>query len=323
MIKSLEETQSIAREVLDNEANALNNLKNFLDEDFYKAIQHIYNSPGRVIITGIGKSAIIANKIVATLNSTGTRAIFMHAADAVHGDIGMVQKDDSVICISKSGNSAEVKVLIPLLQQAGNCMIAMVGNTNSYLAENADYVLNTSIETEACPNNLAPTTSTTAQLAMGDALAVCLINFREFSKKDFAKYHPGGSLGKKLYLRMADLYQQNPKPQVDGDANLKEVIMEITEKRLGATAVTINGQMKGLITDGDLRRMLNDAENINNIRAKDIMSQEPKTINENELAVNALEDLRENKVSQLVVVNDQSEYLGMVHFHDLNREGIL
>lgn len=321
-MKTYEETRDIALRVLENEASAIRNLSSFINEDFYKAVQHIYNSSGRVIITGIGKSAIIANKIVATLNSTGTRSIFMHAADAVHGDIGMVQEEDVIICISKSGNSPEIKVLAPLLKQSGNQLIAMVGNIDSYLAHQADLILNTTIEAEACPNDLAPTTSTTAQLVMGDALAVALIEYREFGKKDFARFHPGGTLGKQLYLRVADLYSQNPKPEVDMDAPLKDVIMDISTKRLGATVVSENGTMKGVITDGDLRRMLSETNNVKDVKARDIMSTNPRTIDEEELAVEALEIIRENKVSQVVVTKD-GEYAGMVHIHDLNREGLL
>ena len=321
-MKSFEETRQIALSVLENEAGAIQNLRSFIDEHFYACVKAIYNSNGRVIITGIGKSAIIANKIVATLNSTGTRSIFMHAADAVHGDIGMVQEEDIIIAISKSGNTPEIKVLAPLKKQTGNILIAMVGNPDSYLGNQANYILNTQIDAEACPNNLAPTTSTTAQIVMGDALAVSLIRFREFGEHDFARFHPGGTLGKQLYLRASDLFQNNAKPEVDAEADLKEVIVEISTKRLGATVVTSEGQMIGVITDGDLRRMLNDTDNLKNIRAKDIMSTEPKTIEKDELAVNALSIMRNNKISQVIVM-DADEYVGMVHIHDLNREGLL
>ena len=259
-MKSFEETRQIALNVLENEAGAIQNLSAYIDDQFYQCVKAIYNSSGRVIITGIGKSAIIANKIVATLNSTGTRAIFMHAADAVHGDIGMIREEDVIIAISKSGNTPEIKVLAPLLRQSGNTVIAMVGNPDSYLGKQSNYILNTQIESEACPNNLAPTTSTTVQMVMGDALAVSLIRFREFGEDDFARFHPGGTLGKQLYLRAADLYHPDLKPEVDSDADLKAVIVEITTKRLGATVVKSNGKVAGVITDGDLRRMLNNTD---------------------------------------------------------------
>lgn len=321
-MKSFEATRQIALEVLTNEANAIENLKDFINQDFHNCVKAIYQSRGRVIITGIGKSAIIANKIVATLNSTGTRAIFMHAADAVHGDIGMIQEEDIIIAISKSGNTPEIKVLAPHLRESGNQLIAMVGNPDSYLGNQADYVLNTEIDTEACPNNLAPTTSTTAQLVMGDALAVSLINFREFGEEDFAKFHPGGTLGKQLYLRASDLYTNNMRPEVDHKADLKSVIVEISTKRLGATAVKNGDRMAGVITDGDLRRMLNDTNQLDTVKAEDIMNPNPKTIEKEDLAVKARDIMRENEVSQVVVMDGET-YLGMIHIHDLNREGLL
>jgi arabinose-5-phosphate isomerase len=322
-MKSAEETLQTARNVLDIEAQTIIRLKDFLDEDFYKAVKIIYEAKGRVVVTGIGKSANIANKIVATFNSTGTPALFMHAADAIHGDLGMIQKGDVVICISNSGNTPEIKLLVPLLKEGGNKLIAMVGNTGSFLAENADFVLNTSITTEACPNNLAPTSSTTAQLVMGDALAVCLLDWREFSPEDFARYHPGGSLGKKLYLRVSDIYTQNEKPAVSPDADIKTIIMEISSKRLGATAVVDEeGFVKGMITDGDLRRLLSRTESLEGLIAENIMSANPKTINKDELATKALEIMRDKKITQIIVAEDK-KYLGIVHIHDLNKEGLM
>ena len=321
-MKTLAQTQEIAKDVLTNEAQAISGLQQYIHEDFYHAVNTIYQSHGRVVVTGIGKSAIIANKIVATLNSTGTRAMYMHAADAVHGDIGMVQAHDIVIAISKSGNSPEIKVLAPLLKEMGNTLIAMTGQKASFLGEQADYILHTPIAVEACPNNLAPTTSTTAQLVMGDALAVSLIEFRGFGEEDFARFHPGGTLGKQLYLRAGDLYHSELKPEVSPDATLKEVIFEISSKRLGATVVSDQDSMQGIITDGDLRRMLNDVSNITTIHAKDIMTQMPRTIQKDELAVKARDMMREDQVSQLIVM-DGNTYLGMLHIHDLNREGLL
>lgn len=321
-MKTFHETRHIACEVLDNEAKAVEGLKHYINEDFYTAVQAIYHSQGRVVVTGIGKSAIIANKMVATLNSTGTRAMFMHAADAVHGDIGMVQDEDVVVAISKSGNTPEIKVLAPLLRQSGNTFIAMVGQTDSYLGKQADYCLQTPIDAEACPNNLAPTTSTTTQLAMGDALAVTLINFRSFGEEDFARFHPGGTLGKQLYLKAGDLYHQALKPVVTPEASLKDVIVEISSKRLGATVVSDDQEIQGMITDGDLRRMLSEVSDVNAIKAADIMSCQPQTIQKEELAVKARDIMREQQVSQLIVM-DGAEYLGMLHIHDLNREGLL
>ncbi len=275
-----------------------------------------------MIVTGIGKSAIIAQKIVATFNSTGTPAIFMHAADAIHGDLGMIQRNDLVICISKSGNTPEIKVLVPLLKQSDNKLVALVGDTNSYLAKQAHWVLDTSVEVEACPNNLAPTTSTTAQLAMGDALAVCLLECREFTKEDFAKYHPGGSLGKRLYLKVGDLASQNEKPEVSSNASVKDVIIEITKNRLGAVAVVDDGTLHGIITDGDIRRMLEKNNSIDGLQAKDIMSTSPKFINKDELAVNALDVLRQNNITQ-ILVGTNTKFEGFIHLHDLLKEGII
>lgn len=311
-----------AKSTIAMEAEAISNLTELLTKDFSEAVELIYSSKGRVIITGIGKSAIIANKIVATLNSTGTPAVFMHAADAIHGDLGLILKDDVVICISKSGNTPEIKVLVPLIKNAKNPMIAITGNSESFLGQQADYVLNAYVEQEACPNNLAPTTSTTAQLVLGDALAVCLLHLRGFSSKDFAKYHPGGALGKKLYLRVNDLSSQNMRPQVAPDTALKDVIVEISEKMLGVTAVVDKGDILGIITDGDLRRMLSEIEELTAITAMDIMSKNPRVIDAEAMAIDAKELMEECGISQLLVTKN-GRYDGVVHLHDLIKEGIL
>ncbi|TPV32912.1 KpsF/GutQ family sugar-phosphate isomerase [Paucihalobacter ruber] len=312
----------LAKSTIETESMAISNLGNLLTNDFAEAVELIYNSKGRVIVTGIGKSAIIANKIVATFNSTGTPAIFMHAADAIHGDLGLILEDDVVICISKSGNTPEIKVLIPLIKNAKNSIIAITGNPESYLGLQSDLVLNTYVEKEACPNNLAPTTSTTAQLVMGDALAVCLLELRGFSSKDFAKYHPGGALGKRLYLRVGDLSSQNQKPAVQKNTSLKEVIVEISEKMLGVTAVLEGEKLIGIVTDGDLRRMLYKNFDVNGVTAKDIMTPNPKTINLNAMAVDAKERMENFGISQLLV-EDNGLYCGVVHLHDLVKEGII
>jgi arabinose-5-phosphate isomerase len=311
-----------AKKTIQIESDAITHLSELLTDDFANAVELIYNSKGRVIITGIGKSAIIANKIVATLNSTGTPAVFMHAADAIHGDLGLILEDDVVICISKSGNTPEIKVLVPLIKNAKNKMIAITGNIKSFLGQQADYILNTYVAQEACPNNLAPTTSTTAQLVMGDALAVCLLELRGFSSTDFAKYHPGGALGKRLYLRVSDLSSVNEKPQVQLDTNVKQVIVEISEKRLGVTAVVEDGKIVGIITDGDLRRMLTKSDAFIHLTAKDIMSLNPKRIDEDAMAVDAMELMETNEISQLLVENN-GQYAGVVHIHDLIKEGII
>ena len=311
-----------AKKTIELESQAVAHLSSLLTDDFANAVQLIYNSKGRVIITGIGKSAIIANKIVATLNSTGTPSVFMHAADAIHGDLGLILEDDVVICISKSGNTPEIKVLVPLIKNANNKMIAITGNPKSFLGQQSDHVLNTYVEQEACPNNLAPTTSTTAQLVMGDALAVCLLELRGFSSKDFAKYHPGGALGKRLYLRVNDLSSMNEKPQVSTDTNVKQVIVEISEKMLGVTAVVENNKIVGIITDGDLRRMLTKNESFMHLTAKDIMSSNPKRIESNAMAVDAMELMEANEISQLLVEH-KGEYAGVIHLHDLIKEGII
>lgn len=321
-MKSNIEIIEIAKKTLQLEADGIMRLCSQINENFPEIVHQILYLKGRVIVTGIGKSAIIAQKIVASFNSTGTPAIFMHAADAIHGDLGMIQKDDLVICISKSGNTPEIKVLIPLLKQSDNKLVGMVGDVDSYLARQADWVLDTTVGAEACPHNLAPTSSTTAQMAMGDALAVCLLECREFTSADFAKYHPGGSLGKRLYLKVSDLASQNEKPEVPSDATVQEVIIEITKNRLGAVAVVDAGVLKGIITDGDIRRMLEKNSTIAGLKALDIMSDKPKYIDKNELAVNALEVLRENNITQ-ILVGSESKFEGFIHLHDLLKEGII
>ena len=313
---------AIAKRTMETEAKAIQHLSTLLNEDFSLAVECIRSSIGRVVISGIGKSALIASKIVATLNSTGTPAIFMHAADAIHGDLGTVQENDVVICISKSGNTPEIKMLVPLIKRGKNKLIGMTGNTDSFLAQQADYILNTFVEKEACPNNLAPTTSTTAQLVVGDALAICLLELKGFGSKDFAKYHPGGALGKRLYLRVGDIASKNQVPQVDVDKDVKAVIVEISEKMLGATAVMENNRLVGIVTDGDIRRMLNKYDNIYGLRAKDIMSSNPKSIGVDVLAVKALELMQAKGISQLLAV-DGEDYKGIVHLHNLINEGIL
>ena len=315
--------KQIALRTIQMEADSISGLASFINLDFEKAIQAIADCKGRLIISGIGKSAVIAQKIVATLNSTGTQASFMHAADAIHGDLGMIQQEDVVIIISKSGSSPEIKVLVPLIKNFGNTLIGMIGNTDSFLAKHSDIVLNTTVEQEACPNNLAPTTSTTAQLVMGDVLAVVLMELKGFNSDDFAKFHPGGTLGKKLYLRVADLYKDNEKPKVLASQSLKDVIMEISKKRLGAAAVVDDkNTLLGVITDGDLRRMLEKNGNIEKTLAKDIMTTNPKTIGADQLAVDALDMMRRNEISQLVVV-ENNKYSGIIHLHDLIREGLI
>lgn len=321
-MKTNSEILELAQKTLRIEAEGITRLSTQITDDFPKVVQRILYLNGRVIVTGIGKSAIIAQKIVATLNSTGTPAIFMHAADAIHGDLGMIQKDDLVICISKSGNTPEIKVLTPLLKLAGNTLVGMVGDINSFLAKQADLILDTTIEVEACPLNLAPTTSTIAQLAMGDALAVCLLESREFTSADFARYHPGGSLGKRLYLKVGDLSVHNEKPKVNPSASVKEVLIEITRNRLGAVAVVENEQIKGIITDGDIRRMMEVHHSIDGLTAADIMGKSPKSIDKDELAVHALEILRTNNITQILVSSD-NKYAGFVHLHDLLKEGII
>lgn len=310
-----------AKNTLKLEADSIAKLVEFIDDEFVQIVNLILQSSGRVIVTGIGKSANIANKIVATLNSTGTPAIFMHAADAIHGDLGIVLKDDVVICISKSGTSPEIKVLVPLVKSMGNPLIAMSGNMTSYLAEKSDYVLNTTVEKEACPNDLAPTSSTTAQLAMGDALAVALMECHGFSANDFAKNHPGGALGKKMFLKLGDIVDSKKQPQVALDTFVKDIILEISSGRLGATAVIDNGHIVGMITDGDLRRMLQSTEDFSSLTAKDIMSSSPVTLSVNDLAVKGFQVMEKNNITQVLLTDDKI-YAGIVHLHDILKEGI-
>lgn len=313
-----------ALRTIELEAQSISQLASQLDESQFEAVvDSLVQTNGRIVISGIGKSAIVAQKIVATFNSTGSPAIFLHAADAIHGDLGVVQQGDAVIIISKSGETPEIKVLVPLVKNFGNKLIAITGNTKSYLARKADFVLDTTVQQEACPNNLAPTTSTTAQMVMGDVLAVCLMERRGFKSDDFAKLHPGGNLGKKLYLRVSDLYKENEKPEVGTDTTVKEVIMEMTRKRLGVTAVTgTDGALVGIITDGDLRRMLEKSDSINTITSRDIMTINPVTIVPGELAINALELMKRNEITQIAVV-EEGKYLGIIHLHDLIKEGLI
>lgn len=311
-----------AKKTILSESESIANLVQFLDDDFAKAAEIIYNSKGRLVVTGIGKSALIATKIVATLNSTGTPSMFLHAAEAIHGDLGMVQPGDVVICISKSGNSPEIKVLVPLLKRFGNVLIGMTANKNSFLGKESDFVLNAYVESEACPNNLAPTNSTTAQLVLGDAIAVCLMEMRNFKSEDFAKYHPGGALGKKLLLRVGDMLDGTHKPEVAPESSIKAAIVEISEKRLGVTAVIENHKIIGIITDGDIRRMLNDRDNIAGVTAADIMTRNPKTIRSTDMAADALNTMENHAITQLVVADD-GEYKGILHLHDILKEGIV
>lgn len=320
----LREIKGYAIETIEREIAAVRQLPSFVDDNFATAAQMIFEGKGRVIITGIGKSAIIATKIVATLNSTGTPAVFMHAADAIHGDLGIIQPNDVVICISNSGDSPEIKVLVPLIRNIGdNKIIAMVGRQDSTLAKLSDYVIYTHVDNEACPNNLAPTSSTTAQLVMGDALAMTLLRMRGFSSEDYAKVHPGGALGKKLYMRVGDILSKDLVPKVSAGAKINEIIFEISSKLLGATAVmNDDGTIAGIITDGDIRRMLQKGQSINDITARDIMSPNPKTTDSEELAVKAFNKMEENKITQLIVLSD-GEYKGMIHIHDILREGVV
>jgi len=320
-LKTKLQIEEIAKATLEVEALSVSALVNFIDSDFTSAVSAIFHSTGRVVVTGVGKSAIIAQKITATFNSTGTPSVFLHAADAVHGDLGIIQKNDIIICISKSGNTPEIKVLTPLLKSAGNKLIAMVGNRESYLAKHADYIINCSVEKEACPHNLAPTSSTTAQLAMGDALAVCLLECRDFKSEDFARFHPGGSLGKRLYLKAGDIAAQNQKPRVQAAETIRNVIIEISSKRIGAAVVLDDDIIAGIITDGDIRRMMEKHEHINHLKASDIMSKHPKTIDAAELATVALEIMQQHNISQLIVTKSGS-FEGFIHLHDLLKEGI-
>jgi len=319
---SKENILAIAKKTILSESEAITKLTDSLDDNFSEATQAIYNSKGRLIVTGIGKSAIIAQKMVATFNSTGTPSMFLHASEAIHGDLGMVQNHDVIICISKSGNSPEIKVLVPLLKRFGNTLIAITGNMTSFLAKGSDFILNTTVESEACPINLAPTSSTTAQLVMGDAIAVCLMEIRGFKPEDFAKYHPGGALGKKLLLRVQDMLEHTLKPMVSPDTSIKKVIFEISEKRLGVTAVVDQDKVIGIITDGDIRRMLNDRDSFADLTAKDIMTKNPKLIQSTAMVVDALNILEDFSITQLVVV-DGEDYKGVLHLHDILKEGIL
>jgi len=311
-----------AKKTLLSESQSIAKLIDYIDNSFVEAVETIYNIKGRLIVTGIGKSAIIAQKIVATMNSTGTPSMFLHASEAIHGDLGMVQDGDVVICISKSGNSPEIKVLVPLLKRFGNKLIGITGNVTSFLGKESDITLNTYVESEACPNNLAPTNSTTAQLVMGDAMAVSLMEMRNFKAEDFAKYHPGGALGKKLLLRVKDMLDTSRKPFVSPDSSIKNVIVEISEKRLGVAAVIENDKVVGIITDGDIRRMLNKTETITGLTAKDIMTVNPKTIKTSDMVADALNILEDFSITQLVVV-DNDEYKGVIHLHDILKEGIV
>lgn len=320
-MKNLKE---IALKTIELEAESIKQLQNYINADFIKSVQLIHKSKGRLIISGIGKSAIIAQKIVSTLNSTGTPSLFLHAADAIHGDLGMVQKDDVVMIVSKSGESPEIKILATLIKNFNNKLIALVGNVSSFLALKSDFIINSTVTKEACPNNLAPTSSTTAQLVMGDALAVCLMSLNGFKGSDFAKFHPGGALGKKMYLRVKDLYESHNKPFVYLQSELKDIIIEITKKRLGVTAVIDKkGILLGIITDGDLRRMLENTTNLKGITAKTIYTQNPITIDADKLAIDALDILRSNNISQLVVVDKKNKYLGILHLHEIIKEGIV
>lgn len=313
---------AVAKRTILAESEAITGLVDFIDADFTKTVELILNAKGRLVVTGIGKSAIIAQKIVATMNSTGTPSMFLHASEAIHGDLGMVQPGDVVICISKSGNSPEIKVLVPILKRFGNTLIAMTGNITSFLAKNSDYILNTTVKAEADPINLAPTTSTTAQLVMGDAIAVCLMELRNFTPDNFAKYHPGGALGKKLLLRVGDMLDKTHRPAVSPEAGIKQVIFEISEKRLGVTAVLENEKIIGIITDGDLRRMLNDRDSIAGLHARDVMTKNPKVITSKDMVVDALNILEDFSITQLIVA-DEGVYQGVIHLHDILKEGII
>ena len=310
-----------ATQIIENEADAIDSLKARLDDGFAETVNLILESKGNLVFSGIGKSAIVAQKIVATMNSTGTTAVFMHAADAIHGDLGIVREGDIVVILSKSGETPEIKVLVPLIKLRGNKIVAIVGNRNSYLASQADYILDVTVDEEAMPGSLAPTSSTTAQLVMGDALALILMRCRGFSTDDFAKFHPGGALGKQLYLRVKDLYVRNERPEVGPDDSLTSVIIEMTHKRLGATVVMEDEKLLGIITDGDLRRMLMKYPNIEQVKAAQIMTSDPKTIDEDALVVDALHKMRENSITQLPVVHE-GKYLGIIHLHDILKEGI-
>jgi arabinose-5-phosphate isomerase len=319
---SFEDIHKNAVQVIENEAAAIRNLIPLLDESFSEVVQLMLNNKGNIVFSGIGKSAIIAQKIAATMNSTGTSSVFMHAADAIHGDLGIIRENDLVVLLSKSGETPEIKVLVPLIKLRGNKIIAIVGNRNSYLAKQSDYILDVTVDNEGIPDSLAPASSTTAQLVMGDALALCLMKCRGFSNADFAKFHPGGALGKQLYLRVNDLYKNNEKPEVGPDDSLAQVIIEMTRKRLGAAIVTDNGKLVGIITDGDLRRMLLKHADIEHVKAKEIMTPNPRTIDENDLVADALHKMRQHSITQLPVLKD-GNYVGVIHLHDILKEGVL
>ena len=322
VLKSSKIITDLAKNTINTESKAISKLVDYVNDDFVKSVEAILESKGRLIVSGIGKSAIIAQKIVATMNSTGTPSMFLHASEAIHGDLGMVQPNDVIICISKSGNSPEIKALVPIIQQFGNVLIAMTGNRTSFLAKGAHYIVDTTVEEEACPLNLAPTSSTTAQLVMGDALAVCLMELRNFTSEDFAKYHPGGALGKKLLLRVNDMLEHSLKPMVGPDTSVKQAIFEISEKRLGVTAVVENEKVIGIITDGDIRRVLNERDSITGLTAKDIMTKNPKTVKSSDRVVQALNVLEDFSITQLVVLDDE-RYCGILHLHDILKEGIV
>lgn len=321
-MKSKQILLDLAKKTVLKERDALTQIANHINDSFIESLDLIYQCQGRLVVTGIGKSAIIAQKIVATMNSTGTPSAFLHASEAIHGDLGMVQPQDVVICISKSGNSPEIKVLVPILNKFGNPLIAITGNLQSFLAQNSKVILDTTVDEEACPNNLAPTSSTTAQLVMGDALAVCLMEMRNFKSEDFAKYHPGGALGKKLLMRVQDMMHNAVKPMVKSDADIKNVIVEISEKRLGVTAVMEHEMLVGIITDGDIRRMLYEKDEFMNLKAMDIMTQNPKKISSLDMVVDALNKMENHAITQLIVM-DGDEYKGMIHLHDILKEGIV
>lgn len=315
---------NIAKDSIHQQQKAIGQLENFLNDDFVNVVEGIAQNPGRVVISGIGKSAIIAQKIVATLNSTGTPALFMHAADAIHGDLGMIQKTDWIIIISKSGESPEIKALLPLVKNLGNKVVALCGNSQSYLATHADFFLNSTVEKEACPNNLAPTTSTTAQMVMGDAMAICLLSLKGFTPQDFAKFHPGGALGKQLYLTVGDVMPKDVRPSVELQSSLRDIIISIAEGRMGATAViNADSVLQGIITDGDLRRLLQKQMDVTNVKAADFMSHHPKSIESNALAINALQLMKTNNISQLIVTNTNGTYKGLLHLHDILKEGLV
>jgi arabinose-5-phosphate isomerase len=322
VLNTTENILAIAKKTIESESKSIAKLIDFIDDTFVEAVQCIYNTKGRLVVTGIGKSAIIAQKMVASFNSTGTPSLFLHASEAIHGDLGMVQKDDIIICISKSGNSPEIKALVPLLTRFGNTLIGMTGNMTSFLAKGSHYVLNTTVDAESCPLNLAPTNSTTAQLVMGDALVVCLMEMRNFKAEDFAVYHPGGALGKKLLLKVKDMLEHTLKPEVSPDTSIKKAIFEISEKRLGVTAVVENNKVIGIITDGDIRRMLNDRDTFADLCAKDIMTKNPKTISSTDMVVDAFNIMEDFSITQLIVV-DNGVYKGVLHLHDILKEGIV